>query len=80
MITNLGQQLKLLLSNTTWQRTYTFPSVLDGLWQISININELWMLGSGFSSDLVEEWLYTVEFDTGLYGTHGTIVLFDRQV
>ena len=38
------------------------------------------MLGSGFSSDLVEEWLYTVEFDTGLYGTHGTIVLFDRQV
>lgn len=38
------------------------------------------MMGSGFSSDLVEEWMYTVEFDTGAHGSHGTLLLYDRQV
>lgn len=79
-MTRVAHRLHLRLQNSTWSHSLVFPPSDQGRWSLSIDIEKIFGMGRGHGSDLMEDFLYTVELDTGMYQAHGTIMFYHRQV
>lgn len=80
-ITNVAHTLLFRISNSTWHKTLIIPPQdEEGVWRRSIDISEFSMLGGASGSNLLEEFLFTVELDNGLHTSYGSLMIYGRQV
>lgn len=56
---------------------YRFNHPQKGIWSVDLPLEEF---GNTDQHGEVEELLYKVTLDTGLFATSGSIVMYDRQV
>lgn len=68
------------MENSTWSGSFEFPASREGEWRLSINIEQTFLTEPGYGASLVEDFLYTVELDAGLYHSYGSIMFYHKQV
>ena len=79
-IKNIAHQLRIIITNSTWRGSFDFPPSDEAKWHLSLDLDDTFLIGSGHGSELLEDFLYTVELDTSLYSSHGSIMFYHRQV
>lgn len=79
-LTHTAHRLLFRIQNNTWTQSYEFPPVVNGVWRHKFTLENLTLSSAGINHNLITDWMYVVELDTGMYRSYGSIILIDSQV